>query len=741
MIKLLTGFKVFCLLLLYLNSSSQVSSDFVNLSNGDLIKVNYNTCTNTLVGNSGVQFFDIAFVPNGNMYGFSGGSLYQIDTNTAGITALGSGFPSINALVGHRSGVMYGVAGTNVYRVDPTLLSATLLGTVTSAAAGDLYIKNDSLYLTTFNDSLIYIDVNNFSNNFTVGRMFISGQSWGAINNVFDCNNQETILFSTSDDVYRINSNTASTTLICNMGLPGGVGMNGATSLREFTQVKFYDTVSLQACDSLISPFSSKVFYGTGTYNDTVSITSICDSIYTINLIIDSSTYDTINLIACDSLVSPSGLYTWYSSGTYNDTIPNSAGCDSVITINLTINNSSNSSISITACDSLVSPSGLYTWYSSGVYRDTLLNMVGCDSVIIITLTINNSSSSNISLSACDSLVSPSGLYTWYSSGVYQDTITNAVGCDSVIVITLTINNSSISNISLSACDSLVSPSGSYTWYSSGIYRDTLLSSNGCDSILVINLTVNYASSSSINVTACDSLVSPSGLYTWYSSGVFRDTVLNSSGCDSVITINLTINNSSYNTLNFSACDSLVSPSGLYSWYSSGIYQDTLTNAVGCDSILTLNVSILTEIQFVLTDSICDSLQSPSGIWWYNPGLYYDTLFSGAGCDTVFVITLVQHCPIQIKIPQFYSPNGDDQNDKWEIENIDLYPNKVKIFNRWGSLVFMMDNYDNSWNGKSNQGIVPSQGDNILPSGTYFYIIDIETSEPEQFTGYLYLRK
>lgn len=51
----------------------------------------------------------------------------------------------------------------------------------------------------------------------------------------------------------------------------------------------------------------------------------------------------TISPTACYNYTSPSGLYTWTSSGTYNDTIPNMAGCDSVITVNLTINSADNS--------------------------------------------------------------------------------------------------------------------------------------------------------------------------------------------------------------------------------------------------------------------------------------------------------------------------------------------------------------------------------------------------------------
>jgi len=140
----------------------------------------------------------------------------------------------------------------------------------------------------------------------------------------------------------------------------------------------------------------------------------------------------------CDTYISPSGNYSWSVSGTYRDTIPNAALCDSVITMFLTVNRTSET-INPVVCDSFVSPSGNYTWTSSGIYMDTIPNSALCDSVITVNLSINSNSSETINTTACDSYVSPSGKYTWTTTGTYFDTIPNAVACDSVITINLTI--------------------------------------------------------------------------------------------------------------------------------------------------------------------------------------------------------------------------------------------------------------------------------------------------------------
>ena len=86
--------------------------------------------------------------------------------------------------------------------------------------------------------------------------------------------------------------------------------------------------------------------------------------------------------------------------------------------------------------------------------------------------------------------------------------------------------------------------------------------------------------------------MSPSEKYTWTASGTYNDTISNTAGNDSVITINLTVNHPSYNSINANVCGRYVSPSGKYAWISSGTYQDTIPNAAGCDSILNIDLDV-----------------------------------------------------------------------------------------------------------------------------------------------------
>lgn len=98
-----------------------------------------------------------------------------------------------------------------------------------------------------------------------------------------------------------------------------------------------------------------------------------------------SSSTNSLTEVVCESYMSPAGN-TYTSTGMYYDTIPNAAGCDSIITIDLTVQNTSNM-ITETSCDSYLSPAG-NTYTSTGMYYDTIPNAAGCDSIITIDLTI-----------------------------------------------------------------------------------------------------------------------------------------------------------------------------------------------------------------------------------------------------------------------------------------------------------------------------------------------------------------
>ena len=198
-------------------------------------------------------------------------------------------------------------------------------------------------------------------------------------------------------------------------------------------------------------------------------------------------TSDSISITQCGSYIAPDGQ-TYTSTGVYTAIIPNVQGCDSIITIDLTININTLSLITINTCsNSYTAPDGqVYT--SSGLYNATIPNSFGCDSNIFITLNFNTSYDT-ITASSCNNYSAPNGLI-YNSSGTYTAIIPNSLGCDSIITIYLTITNSNNSTVLESSCGPYTAPDGQ-VYTTSGTYTAILSGPNGCDSVITIVLTVN----------------------------------------------------------------------------------------------------------------------------------------------------------------------------------------------------------------------------------------------------------
>ena len=108
-------------------------------------------------------------------------------------------------------------------------------------------------------------------------------------------------------------------------------------------------------------------------------------------------------------------------------------------------------------------------------------------------------------------------------------------------------------------------------------------------------------------------------------------------------------------------------------------------------------------------------------------------------CDEATVLVRVSN--EALFVPNAFSPNGDGINDYFEIVGIGGYERvKLKIFNRWGNLVYESGNYgpagDGFWDGQSSRGVRTGNGQ--MPTGTYYYTLDLGRGN-EKLSGFIYL--
>ena len=397
-----------------------------------------------------------------------------------------------------------------------------------------------------------------------------------------------------------------------------------------------YDTIVANACDSVQAAFSGRWLTSTGRFYDTLVATGpvVYDSIFrTYDISIDT-TNASFTFTYCGDYTSPSGKV-WTTSGTYLDTITNSLGCDSLMTFNITTTSEITIPLVVTSCDTYMWRGRTYT--TSTMDRDTV-NNGSCDSIFTLDLTINYKSFETITTTVCDSLVSPSGK-VWNTTGTYMDTIPNAIGCDSVMTFNLTVNYISYRTMAVTVCDSYTSPSGK-VFNTTGTYLDTITNTSGCDSALTINLTVNYSTTQTDVVVICPGAsyrVGPS-LYT--TAGTYTDMFLTSKGCDSTVNTVLSFypvatGNASYN---FCIGDSIQVLGNWY--YSATTFNDTVAggSSTGCDTITTHIITTRTVSPALnLGNDVISCLDG--GVTIFASNAYDSYSWSNAGTTNILNVT------------------------------------------------------------------------------------------------------
>ena len=377
----------------------------------------------------------------------------------------------------------------------------------------------------------------------------------------------------------------------------------------------------------------------------------------------------------------------------------------------------------------------------AGVYCDTLKTSQGCDSVIITTLTVKPIFIQNISVSICAGgiYILPSGKTTT-KAGIYNDIIQSSQGCDSVIITDLTLKSIPVQNISASICEGAnYQLSSGKTTTDAGIYYDTIQNFQGCDSIIITTLTFFPQPVDAI-------IIQHVFCYGSYDGGI----KLSASGGTAPYTFQL---------LGFGT-----NSNGRFNNLSAGNYSYLITDKNGC-SVLgnciinqpnKIIISATPESEIIgLGDSVIYDISCnyPNANFQWNPTTYLscDTcktptstpevniiytitatiLLNGHTCsaDTTVRIYINQ----QFFIPNAFTPNGDGFNDLFQIigENLDKLRNfSFKIYNRWGNIIFETTNPLKAWDGKYKQKDVPM--------GVYVYEItyyDLNSNQMEVKRG------
>lgn len=391
----------------------------------------------------------LGFEPNGELFNASNNKLYGLNTQ-GGSNGLGVLFEvdvqnqTVNKLINfNNNSIGYLPTGNLVEPDSGQLIGLTIEGgNFNKGVLFSYQLSNNSLSVLHHFDTIIYPTS---SSKLTIGnnnRLFCTSNDGGNFNlgQLFyiDLTNYNV------SKTYDYNFNFS--------GRPSGNLLNICLPTES--------TVTISACDSLISPSSKYIFKQSGNFKDTIKNIYGCDSFINIQLTILQKTYQTITVSECESYLAADGKL-YQSSGQYIAITKNYLGCDSIITINLNILNTK-SIIDTAVCNLYIAADGSIH-KESKQFTVIIPNANNCDSIIEINLKIK-SSDTLLSISSCRKYIDPIGIYH-FNSDTFQVIVPNYLGCDSSITIQLSITKPNVEVVSDDTMLTATANFVQYQWY------------------------------------------------------------------------------------------------------------------------------------------------------------------------------------------------------------------------------------------------------------------------------------
>ena len=432
--------------------------------------------------------------------------------------------------------------------------------------------------------------------------------------------------------------------------------------------VSFADT----ACDSYT--WNGTTYTQSGDYTQTFTATDGCDSVVTLHLTINFAQFAQFADTACDSYTWNGTTYT--QSGDYTQTFTAADGCDSVVSLHLTINFAQFAQFADTACDSYTWNGTTYT--QSGDYTQTFTAADGCDSVVSLHLTINFAQFAQFADTACDSYTWNGTTYT--QSGDYTQTFTATDGCDSVVTLHITVNHGTYTETTVDTCgiqyywalaDTTVNQSGTYYHYSS--------IANDCTDTTVLILSLYQPVTTEISAQICEGEVYNQNGFNVSTAGDHQLNLQTFHGCDSTVILHLAVGSETVTYLSASICEGdnynengfeILAPA-----VGTQVYSDTIARPDTCDSVITLTLTVNAVTSGDTTAVVGNSFD------WYGQHLtttgdYTHTLTNSAGCDSVVTLHLTVN----------YTNTGDttavacDSFDWYEHTNLTQSGDYIHVF-------------------------------------------------------------
>ena len=279
--------------------------------------------------------------------------------------------------------------------------------------------------------------------------------------------------------------------------------------------------------------------------------------------------------------------------------------------------------------------------YGAGTYEQTVPSFVGCDTNFTIIIVEEPLIQVYLAEELCvggtfqyngDDLKAP---------GEYMYQFTASTGCDSTVYLELTPADSIIFILSDQFCAGSSFEFNGQILDSPGRYEALLTTADGCDSLIVLELVETQGSDISLQTEICKGDIYEFNGEELTEEGNYEAQLTSIDGCDSLVTLSLTVWAVYDNERAATICHGDSAEFNGEFYYESGIYSEAFTSIHGCDSTETLGLTILDSLGSDFSTSICEG----ESIDFYGEilteaGTYQTVLSSVAGCDSMVTLFL-----------------------------------------------------------------------------------------------------
>lgn len=258
-----------------------------------------------------------------------------------------------------------------------------------------------------------------------------------------------------------------------------------------FTEVIPTTTLVDTICAEETYSFANGVLDITGEYEETFMAQDDCDSLVQLSLFVRDPIYVIEDLEICEGEEYAFGNTLITTAGDYQYTFISQDGCDSLVYLSVAVVQQKSLTIQADFCEGETYTYNNDVYDESGVfsYNYVSSDMV-CDSIVTLVLTENFDGESELTAYICEGGYYELGSERYTEPGLYQYDTETTKGCDSTIFLDLTVLPDVEYEFQDTICLGEVYPFGSVDLSIEGIYYDTLFNTNGCDSIVILDLKV-----------------------------------------------------------------------------------------------------------------------------------------------------------------------------------------------------------------------------------------------------------